>query len=215
MVREAFTAVALVVGVFAPSGLWAQARPTFAPGVLTYIPPEPLEAELFTAPRELVQLEANAKGLDYTPNFAAKSSTAGERAKEAILRRTIWNLEFAFKPMRMLMVDVPQPTGRLERKRIWYMVYKVRNPGGHWKPVGKEALTPTEDDTRKFETFSKETTDEVKGLDKDPTSLRFFPQFTFYSAEYGSFLRRWRPSRPANFRGKRRSRCITPCPSAR
>lgn len=185
MARLALSGLGLVLCLVAADAAWAQSgRPTFAPGVLTYIPPEPLEEELFTEPRELVELQANIKGLDVTPNFAAKTTTVGERAKQAILRRTIWNLEFAFKPMRMLMVDVPQPTGRLERKRIWYMVYKVRNPGGHWKPVGKEVLTPTEEDTRKFDTFTKETTDEVKGLDKDPTALRFFPQFTFYSAEY-------------------------------
>jgi hypothetical protein len=59
-----------------------------------------------------------------------------ERAKMAVLRRTVWNLEFAFKPLRMIDVDVPQPSGKMQRKSIWYLVYRIRYLGGD--------ITPTE-----------------------------------------------------------------------
>jgi hypothetical protein len=41
----------------------------------------------------------------------------------------VWCLEFAFKPLRMIEVDVPQPSGRVQRKLVWYIVYRVRNTG--------------------------------------------------------------------------------------
>ena len=36
--------------------------------------------------------------------------------------------------MRMVYVDIPQPNGKMQRKLVWYMVYRVRNLGGHIKP---------------------------------------------------------------------------------
>src|SRR5690606_22982144 len=63
-----------------------------------------------------------------------KSATILEQARTATLRRNVWGLEFAFKPVRMIEVDVPQPTGRLQRKLIWYMVFRVRNTGRHLAP---------------------------------------------------------------------------------
>lgn len=44
-------------------------------------------------------------------------------------RRRVWALEFRFKPMRIIQVDVPQPSGRMQRKPIWYLVYCVINRG--------------------------------------------------------------------------------------
>ena len=105
-----------------------------AEGVLTIVPPAPQEEEMFSGPRPLVEVATAIPSLEYTPNYEPKSTTVFERAKASTLRRTIWNLEFAFKPLRMIEVDVPQPDGRLQRKLIWYMVYRVKNNGNHWKP---------------------------------------------------------------------------------
>src|SRR6187431_3107978 len=85
-------------------------------GVLKVIPPAALEGETFTDPIELHEIRKGLPGIDYTPNFEAKSKTVFERAKEATLRRTVWSLEFSFKPVRMVMVDVPQPEGKMKRK---------------------------------------------------------------------------------------------------
>src|SRR2546421_8254740 len=113
-----------------------QARRQFAPGVLTTIPPAPQAEEMFSGPAPLVELPIAIKDLPYEPKLAAKSSTVFERAQAAMLRRTIWNLEFSFKPMRMIYVDVPQASGRMQRQLVWYMVYRVRNLGNHLKPKG-------------------------------------------------------------------------------
>ncbi|MCA9101105.1 MAG: hypothetical protein KDA63_08150, partial [Planctomycetales bacterium] len=42
----------------------------------------------------------------------------------------IWVLNFWYKPVRMIEVDVPGPDGRLERKLIWYLVYRIVNRTG-------------------------------------------------------------------------------------
>jgi len=36
--------------------------------------------------------------------------------------------------LRMIEVDVPQPSGKMQRKRIWYMVYRVRYLGDDLEP---------------------------------------------------------------------------------
>ena len=45
-------------------------------------------------------------------------------AKDVTFRHDVWVLRFRFKPMRMMWVDVPQPSGFMQRKLIWYMVYR-------------------------------------------------------------------------------------------
>src|SRR5262245_13776007 len=109
--------------------LQAQGSRSLAPGILTVIPPTPVAEETFAGPRPLVEIPANIPDLEYTPKFEAKTATIFEKAKNVTLRHGIWNLELGFKPMRLLEVDVPQPTGRMQRKLIWYMVYRVKNNG--------------------------------------------------------------------------------------
>ena len=50
-------------------------------------------------------------------------------------RRDVSCLEFSFKPLRMIYVDVPTASGGTERKLVWYLVYRVRNTGQVLKPV--------------------------------------------------------------------------------
>src|SRR5436853_7112789 len=104
--RLALTA-AVCLGLPALAIAQQQSR-QFAAGVLTTIPPAPQAEEMFSGPRPLVELPIAIKDLKYEPKLAAVSSTVYERSKEAILRRTIWNLAFSFKPVRMIYVDVPQ-----------------------------------------------------------------------------------------------------------
>jgi hypothetical protein len=100
--------------------------------------------------------------LDWQPHFQPKSRTAFDRAQYVILRRPIWNLEFAFKPMRTIEVDVPQPSGRMQKKIIWYMVYRVRYLGNDLAP------DPVKDEWG-HETFTvRDTSHEGR---------YFFPQF--------------------------------------
>lgn len=149
-------------------------------GVMKRITPDPQRSETFTAPRPIVELIANSKVPDWEPNFAPKSDTLREKALRAIYRRDIWNLEFSFKPLRMIEVDVPRPDGRLERKLIWYMVYRVKNNGNHWKP--KEVPQPTTEGVE-HTVFGKDLTNEAEVFGRKSTSLRFFPKFVLRSIE--------------------------------
>ena len=140
-----------------------------APGVLTVISPEEEEGETFTGPVPIVEIIRGMPELDWTPNYDPKSATIFEKARRVIFRRNIWALEFAFKPVRMLEVDVAQPSGKMQRKRIWYMVYRVRNTG--------YALQPKETVDRWQQTAFEIT--EVNYQNR-----RFFPHLVLYSHEY-------------------------------
>ncbi len=132
-----------------------------APRVLTVIPVEPEEAETVSGPRAVVEVVRGIADLEWNPHFSPESVTLREIAKRTIYRRTIWNLEFSFKPLRMIRVDIPQSNGRMRRKLIWYLVYRVRNSGGHLEPVAKE-------DDFGNRTFDPEPVD---------YGLHFFPHF--------------------------------------
>ena len=161
-----------IVFIAVPAFAWGQApaKPRLlAPGILTVIPSDPHEEEMYSGPRQLVEIPANFGNIGKVkPNYEPLSKTINEQSKVAILRRTIWNLEFAFKPLRMMYIDVPQATGKMQRKLIWYMVYRVKNNGKHWKPVEKA-------DEFGHLTFDKEMVD---------MPLRFFPQFVLQAHEF-------------------------------
>ncbi len=108
-----------------------------APGVLRVISPQVEVAETFTGPDKLIELASQTK-LNWQPHFAPKSRTVFERAQKVTLRREVWGLEFAFKPLRVVMVDIPQATGKMQRKPVWYLVYRVRYRGGNLAPQEQE-----------------------------------------------------------------------------
>jgi len=45
------------------------------------------------------------------------------------VKRDLWCLGFAFKPPRLIDVDVPVAGLKMARRRLWYLVYRVRNEG--------------------------------------------------------------------------------------
>lgn len=131
-----------------------------APGVLTIVGVESEEAETFSGPRHLVELVSQAP--KWTPNFTPESQTLLELAKNSTLRRTIWQFEFSYKPVRLIHLEVSDEQGEKRRQPIWYLLYRLRNTGGHLQPtVGKDAFGN--------EVYSVERTDHI---------LKFTPQFT-------------------------------------
>ncbi len=95
-----------------------------APGVMKVVKPELLVEDTFSR-HDVVEILAVDPELGW--------------AKDVAFRRDIWGLEFQFKPMRMLWVDVPQPaTDLMQRKLVWYLVYSVTN--------SEEVLTPVKQD---------------------------------------------------------------------
>jgi hypothetical protein len=163
-------AVALVAATAQAQDPAGDASP-FAPGVLTTIEPE-LDRVDTVSVHDLVELRAN-EALRWTPSkwltwasatSAPTNRTLFEMAQNAAFAHDVWCLEFSFKPLRMIEVDVPQDNGRAQRKQIWYMVYRVRNTGaglsGEVQPDGSFATSA-----------------------KGAPSMHFVPQFVLASQE--------------------------------
>lgn len=122
--------VAIVLSLFVQSGLWAatpddqppavaatrDAGPhrKLAPGVLVTIEPEKKVEEEFSRHDVFELLQVN-------PDW--------KWAKEVRFAHEPWALELSFKPIRFVWVDVPDGEGKMTRKLIWYMVYRIRNLG--------------------------------------------------------------------------------------
>ena len=176
--RWALLGVAVVVAVAGPIGsaivaqsaTAADAAATrggfrrLAPGTLTVIPPhagsdsQVLRDDLMEVTRGL------AEEREWTPKQAARNTTLLERSKSREFERDIWCLEFAFKPPRLIDVDVPASELRMRRKKLWYLVYRVRNTGGRRTIIDKD--DPTKRTTETFE-----------------TPVRFIPHFVLESLE--------------------------------
>ena len=130
----ACAAALLLLALLAPAALTQEGEPRrLAPGVMTVIPRNMEEAETFSGPREFVELAEVAE--EWEPNTLPESAILAEISQDTVFRHDVWQVEFAFKPLRMIEVDVPQPNGLLERKLIWYLVFRVRNPGQHLRPT--------------------------------------------------------------------------------
>jgi hypothetical protein len=171
----------VLVGVTLATPSLGVAQPTrrLAPGVLTTIRAEPEAEETFTGPIRIVALSGNE--LVWTPNYSAKTDNLVERANRSILRRDIWNLEFSFKPLRMIAVDVPQPDGKLSRKIVWYMVYRIRYLGQDIRPA------------RRQDEFGKVTFPNIERFSRG--DRRFMPNFVFDAVEFNkSYLDRIIPA---------------------
>jgi hypothetical protein len=99
-----------------------------APGVMIDIPPD-VQATDTVSVDNVMELAAADASFDF--------------AKDVRFRRDIWYLDFSFKPVRMIWVDVPQADGHMERKLVWYLLYSVTNRG--------EGLTSVEQPDKTFQ----------------------------------------------------------------
>jgi hypothetical protein len=144
-----------------------------AAGVETTIPAD-LQPEETSLARDLIEVRSYPD-LKWTPAFSSASQTLFEMAAGTRFHRSVWGLELSFKPLRMMYVDVPQPSGKMQRKLIWYMVYRVKNKG--------ERLIPSE------------TGDGSSNLVRNEEPIKFRPLFVLESHEYQkSYLDRVIPS---------------------
>lgn len=149
------------------------AAPRFAPGVLTTIAPD-IVAEDTVSVHDVVELRADAR-LEREPLLDTNGQTLYEMASEVVFRREVWCLELSFKPLRMLQVDLPQKSGKMQRKLVWYLVYRVRNTGA--------GLSPQEQADGSYTT-----------VDKQLGTQRFLPQFVLTSQDRDSQGNRIRKS---------------------
>jgi hypothetical protein len=136
-----FWAVLAILAISPTARLLAETAPqipprTFAPGVVTTIPPDFLPEETVST-HDLVEIRAD-KALEWKPEYIAASQTLYGKSAAVKFRRDVYCLEFSFKPLRLITVDVPTSSGEVERKLVWYLVYRVRNTGQLLKPVEGE-----------------------------------------------------------------------------
>jgi hypothetical protein len=165
-----------VVALLAIAGLVAGAAvaaepPGFrrlAPGVLTVIPADKSTDDVLQR-GDLLEVTKGQADLAWTPKMAPANTTFVERARGREYPRDIWCLEFAFKAPRLLDVDVPAGESRMQRKRIWYLVYRVKNVGGRRVLMGEGEGGVADPAKRRVETFEK--------------PVRFVPQFVLESLE--------------------------------
>jgi len=158
------------------SGTQTLAARELAPGVLNIVAPDQNAEDTAVGPMELDFVAQNPEiawsAPDFqngSPNFASPSETLVEMGREVTLRHPIWALEFSFKPMRTIELDVPQKSGVLQRKLVWYLVYRLRYVGGDLLP----------------ETFDDQA---GTGVPKPPkevvfSSVRFLPRFTLINTQ--------------------------------
>ncbi len=83
-----------------------------ASGVMSEVKPQRQVDETFSR-HDLTELEVVDPDLDW--------------AKGVVFRHDIWTLRFDYKPLRMIWIDVPQKSGKAQRKPIYYLVYRVTN----------------------------------------------------------------------------------------
>jgi hypothetical protein len=134
-----------------------------APGTLTIIPAD-RSADDPVQRADLEEVTAGQADRRWTPQRAPENTTFVERAKNREFAGPVWCLEFAFKPPRTIDVDVPAADGKMRRKRVWYVVYRVKNGGGRRTAV--DAADRTNRVTEAFE-----------------TAIRFVPHFVLESLE--------------------------------
>jgi hypothetical protein len=135
-------AATMLAACFAASASAADAssepRP-FAPGVLTTIAPD-FSPDETVSTHDVVEIRENPN-VQWKPELLTESRTLYGMSGDVKFRRDVWCLEFSFKPLRMIKVDVPLASGKVENRMIWYMVYAVKNTGRTMVPVeGKDGV---------------------------------------------------------------------------
>jgi len=134
-----------------------------APGVLTVIPPD-LSTDDTLQRGDILEITRGLADRAWKPRRDAIGGTLVERAKDRTYPRDVWCLEFAFKPPRHIDIDLPGSDLAMRRKRVLYLLYRVRNTGG------RRTTNPVDDATR----LSRE------GFD---SPVRFLPHFVLESVE--------------------------------
>jgi len=136
---------------------------TLAPGVLTVVPPD-VSTDDTIQRGDIAEITRGRAASAWKPQRDAVGGTLVERAKDRIYPRDVWCLEFAYKPPRHIDVDVPGPDLAVRRKRLLYLLYRVKNTGG------RRTTAPADDPTA----FAREG---YAG------PVRFIPHFVLESIE--------------------------------
>ncbi len=113
-----------------------QAYRPLAAGVLTEITPDDSMAAI-TARVDVPATIREVKIPNWKPETSPRDRTLRGQFETSVdgrpngheVKRDIWCLGFAFKPPRLIDVDVPVAGLKMARRRLWYLVYRVKNEG--------------------------------------------------------------------------------------
>lgn len=140
----------------------AQER-SLAPGVLTVAPSNIDVDEGVVYPRPIPGLDIP----QYTPTTVPVSKTLAGQLGARIRYRDVWQLDFAFKNLRHMEVQLPVADGQVQVAEVWYLIYRVRNRNEH--------LSFQQDDQRGGMVPNLQTP--IDQLDGISLPGRFFPSF--------------------------------------
>jgi len=133
------------------------------PGVLTVIPPD-VSTDDTIQRGDILEITRGLADTAWTPKRDSAGGTLVERAKDRIYPRDVWCLEFAYKSPRHIDIDLPGRDLTMRRKRVLYMLYRVKNTGG------RRSTAPAADPAA----YARET---YNG------PVRFLPHFVLESVE--------------------------------
>ena len=108
-------------------GQETSAKPLVTPGGLFVIPPS-IDYESVTGRADITELlpilpkpSPELQGdMRFNPNIWARDIRHV---------RDVWCLQFSFKPVRFIDVDIPNKEGSFDKKKVWYLVFNVKNLG--------------------------------------------------------------------------------------
>ncbi len=169
MMRPQLLSLALVIVAMTAVDVLGQGNKPreLAPGVLNVIPLAVDTADSQTLRMPLPDLDAK----QYTPHTFSSAKTLYGSTRDVVLFRDVWQYEFAFVGgLRQIELDIPLADGKVAKKNVWYLVYRVRNIG---KTVSYDKITDQLAGTDRHEIVYDRS-------ELDPSTLpgRFFPVFT-------------------------------------
>lgn len=92
---------------------------------LTVIPPDQSVDDV-SQKANLHEL-AQGRGGAWDPSHAPSHETLIGLASDRQFLRDVWCLEFAYRPPRTIEVEVPGENLEIQKERVWYLLYRVRN----------------------------------------------------------------------------------------
>jgi len=180
-------------------GQETSAQPLLSPGGLRSIPPD-INYESVVIRTDMTELLALLKA---APDEFRDPALQGEVrfrpdiwATEIRYVRDIWCLQFSFKSVRIIDVDLPNAAGNYDKKKIWYLMYNVKNLGpakldekkinsalGSAVPAGNEKNLPVPTDKtlndvpRSAPLIVRQQTGVFAPQSGNSEAIRFVPQF--------------------------------------
>lgn len=148
---------------------------------LTVIPPDQSVDDV--AQKANLHELAQGRGGAWDPSHAPTHETLIGLASDRQFLRDVWCLEFAYRPPRTIEVELPGKNLEIQKERVWYLVYRVRNvavdESGKVTPAlkGSTRRVVFEKDEEGNDDLTRPTTKFVN------QSIHFEPHFVFETHE--------------------------------